>query len=964
MLRPTTDSGLNAAERTSPLPSVAAPDGDGVAAVAATGSVDDSLRQCRNRLEAIFNGVEVGIFLIDPVEHRIVDVNPVAVQMVGVRRDEIVGAVCHRFVCPAECGKCPVTDLGQTVDNSERVLLTAAGDRRAIIKTVRPVSMNGQPLLLESFLDITERRQAEQKLAERTAYLNTLIDVSPMGVAVLDEQCRVQMSNSALERLFLYSRDEMDKASIEDLFIPEDRVAEARHFTNVCLHGRSVHFATERRRRDGSTVDVEIYGVPVAIPGKPPGILALYQDISARVQADEAMEERHRLGALAAEVGLAFTGAENLRQGLEPCVDALLRNTDVTAVGIWTLNGKTQLLEIEAEVDMRMQAGERRSMDQARIERIARTGRPDLDKSVEGAAPESSFAGFPLRVRNEVLGVVAVLYRQSLSPLTLQALESVAHSIAQFVERQRAETSLRDSEDRFRTAFEEAPYGMCMTAPDGRFLHANAALCHMVGYSQEEMLAGAWQQITHPDDLEKSFAVAAEFARGLATTLELEKRYIHKQGHSIWGRVRISLVRDESGQPSHFITQVEDISERKLAEEMLRASEESYRDLFENASDLLYTLDLDLRITSLNRLAQQTMGYSRQEAVGMSLRRLVAAEHWDRIRACVGPMTTGQSSVKFELDIHSKEGRRITLEVNARLILRDGAPYGIQAIARDITGRDVAEMELRQAQKLESVGRLASGIAHEINTPMQFVGDNTQFLRDAFADLRSFFTTMSESCDRLVQSGESCAIASEFRRRAHEKDLDYLLREIPEALAQTQDGVDRVVTIVRAMKEFAHPDGKMMERADINKALVNTLTVARNELKYVAEIETDFGELPPVLCSVSDMNQVFLNLLVNAAHAIGDVVRGTNRKGKISVHTERRGATAVITISDTGCGIPESIRERIFDPFFTTKEVGRGTGQGLALARAVVERHKGSLSFQSAVGRGTTFSICLPIESS
>lgn len=918
-----------------------------------------ALRQTRARLQAIFEGVETGIFLIDPAEHRIVDANPVALQLVGASRDEVVGAVCHQFVCPADRGKCPVTDLGQTVDNSERTLLTATGERRAIIKTVRPVNMDGQPLLLESFLDITGRRQAEQNLAERTAYLNTLIEVSPLGIAVLDQDGRIQLSNSALERLFLYTREQMCEGRLHDLLVPEDQAAEAQHFMEECLRGRSVHFVTRRSRRDHSLVDVEIYGVPVAISGKPASILALYQDISARVQAEAEMEERHRLAALAAEVGLAFTGAENLRQGLEQCADALLRNTDVITVGIWSWDRHTQLLESQAVADMQMFAGQHRSMDPARIERIARTGLPEVDEDGTGPGDQAkgSFAGFPLRVRDQMLGVVAVMADQPLSVIALQAVESVAHNVAQFVDQRRAESRLRESEDRFRTAFEEAPYGMCMTAQDGRFLHANAALCRMLGYSAEELLAGAWPQITHPDDLPRSRAAADRFSRGLATTLEFEKRYIHKQGQAIWGRVRISQVRDGSGQPTHFITQVEDISERRLAEERLRASEESYRDLFENASDLVYTFDLDLRITSLNRLAEKTTGYSRQEADGMSLRQLMTSEEWDRIRIVISRMTADRPLARFEVDLQPKEGRRVTLEVNARLILRDGAPYGIQAIARDITGRDVAEMELRQAQKLESVGRLASGIAHEMNTPMQFVGDNMRFLQDSFRTVLEMLTNLHNFCE-----GSGSGLAAEYQRLERELDTSYLLKEIPEALTQTQDGVERVITIVRAMKEFAHPESRGRARADLNKALLNTLTVARNELKYVADVETDLGELPMVVCSVSDINQVFLNLLVNAAHAIADVVLQTGTKGRIRIHTESEGQQVLVTIADNGAGIPESIRQRIFDPFFTTKEVGRGTGQGLAIARSVVHRHKGTLTFESVVGRGTTFFLRLPVE--
>jgi len=174
--------------------------------------------------------------------------------------------------------------------------------------------------------------------------------------------------------------------------------------------------------------------------------------------------------------------------------------------------------------------------------------------------------------------------------------------------------------------------------------------------------------------------------------------------------------------------------------------------------------------------------------------------------------------------------------------------------------------------------------------------------------------------------------------------------------------VERVVSIVRAMKEFAHPDSKEMVSADINRALLNTLTVARNELKYVADIETSLGDLPPVVCSIGDINQVFLNLLVNSAHAIADVVQGTGKKGTIQVHTQAEGSTVLITISDTGGGIPEAIFERIFDPFFTTKEVGRGTGQGLAIARSVVvDRHRGKLTFESKLGEGTTFYVRLPV---
>jgi signal transduction histidine kinase len=348
----------------------------------------------------------------------------------------------------------------------------------------------------------------------------------------------------------------------------------------------------------------------------------------------------------------------------------------------------------------------------------------------------------------------------------------------------------------------------------------------------------------------------------------------------------------------------------------------------------------------------------------MNFRQLVDPRHWQRVEQTRERLLAGDSAVTLELEITAKDGRRVMLEVNPRLIYKDGKPVGMQGIGRDITGRDEREMELRHAQKLESVGRLASGIAHEINTPIQFVGDNTRFVQDSFGGLQTLLSKYQELRAAAASGTVSPDLLAAVRRVEEESDCAYLLEEIPKALTQTLDGVTRVATLVRAMKDFAHPESKEKAAADLNKALLSTLAVARNELKCVADVETDLGDLPPVVCNIGDLNQVFLNLLVNAAHAIGDVVKGTGKKGKIRVRTVAEGKTVLVTIADTGCGIPEGIRTKVFDPFFTTKEVGRGTGQGLAIARSVVvERHKGTLTFESEVGKGTSFYVRLPVES-
>jgi signal transduction histidine kinase len=275
------------------------------------------------------------------------------------------------------------------------------------------------------------------------------------------------------------------------------------------------------------------------------------------------------------------------------------------------------------------------------------------------------------------------------------------------------------------------------------------------------------------------------------------------------------------------------------------------------------------------------------------------------------------------------------------------------------------EAELRQAQKLEAVGRLASGVAHEINTPIQFVSHSMTFLRDASRELIGVLEKLQKVQQSVLDGAPSRQAATEAAAAQAVADLPFLLENVPKAFDLVLDGLSRVTTILHSMKDFAHPGSKAMSATDLNRAVESTLTIARSESKYVADVETSFGDLPRVVCHVGEINQVVLNIVVNAAQAIGDVVRGTGGRGRISIRTWREGGDAVIAISDTGAGIPDDARQHIFEPFFTTKEVGKGTGQGLSMARSViVDRHHGGLSFETEVGKGTTFYIRLPVAGS
>ena len=403
----------------------------------------------------------------------------------------------------------------------------------------------------------------------------------------------------------------------------------------------------------------------------------------------------------------------------------------------------------------------------------------------------------------------------------------------------------------------------------------------------------------------------------------------------------------------------------QLAVSIDNALGERFRSLVQRSSDLTLVCDRDGVLTYASAASSDLLGLDAAALTGRVAADVVQAE--DRAefeRRLREP--EAQESQSWECRVVHDDGTMRWVQVTFTDLRADPAVGGLVLLLRDLTERRRLEQELRHAQKLESVGQLAAGIAHEINTPIQFVGDNVTFLVNAFADLADVLRTYQQINEQIDRQGallDAAALIEKASRLAADRDISYLLDEIPTALAQTKDGVSRVATIVRAMKAFGHQGGDAKAMADINEAICNTLIVATNEIKYVADVVTELGDLPPVWCNVGDINQAVLNLVVNAAHAIGEAVERGAPRGTITVRTRRDGAEVVIEVQDTGAGIPPEIADRVFDQFFTTKPVGSGTGQGLALSYALIhDRHGGTLGFTSQVGVGTTFTIRLPFQ--
>jgi two-component system, NtrC family, sensor kinase len=397
--------------------------------------------------------------------------------------------------------------------------------------------------------------------------------------------------------------------------------------------------------------------------------------------------------------------------------------------------------------------------------------------------------------------------------------------------------------------------------------------------------------------------------------------------------------------------------------EALRAQIESrYRNLFDSVPVAIIVSRIDGSVIDVNSAGLQLFGYPRAEFMALNLRSIYVnpAERDRRMASALAEAVPRPG----EFLLRRKDGSTFPALIQNQII-RDaqGEPGPVEGFVTDVSEMKRLESErLKVAQenristRLQSVGALAAGIAHEINTPMQFVSDSVYFIKRAIEDLNGFWQGIAPL------SGETDSAVKRIHEAAAAIEIEELIADTRQSAERALEGVRRVTKIIRAMREFAHPDSGERTLVDVNHALETTLTVCRNVYKEVADVKTDWGTLPQITCQYGEINQAFLNIIVNAAHAIEARITRTER-GLIAVSTAAEDGFAVIRITDNGSGIPESVKARIFDPFFTTKEVGKGTGQGLAIVQSViVERHKGRISVESEVGKGTTFVLRLPIE--
>ncbi len=532
-------------------------------------------------------------------------------------------------------------------------------------------------------------------------------------------------------------------------------------------------------------------------------------------------------------------------------------------------------------------------------------------------------------------------------------------------------TAVLDGECRhaetFWAALEATPGALVVMDGDGVILFVNEAAERMFGHARAELHGAAAGRLLAPS-CRVSWAdrlARLTSPRGAEQAAPRDDLIaLHKDGREF--PVELSLGLTKLAGAPRTIALFRDITEGKRAEERHASAAADAKEgrgwleaLLEFAPAIILAVNRSGTIEYINRVLPQ---YTKAQVIGSFWLQYFPPELQGRMKAGLETVLATETEQVFESATLGHDGSTLWYASQLGPIRAGEQIVGAVVVAQDITERKRTETELLAARRMAVLGTLAAGVAHEINTPIQFVGDSIRFLRDSALDLLTLIERF-QTIRRAILEGQAPDLALAEAEEAEEQaDLPYIRDKMPAAFDRSIDGLNRVAAIVRSLKEFAHPSDEEMAPVDLNHAIESTLTIAANEYRYVADLETDFGDLPPVVCHLGEISQVVLNVIVNAAHAIGSVTRDGERKGVIRVRTRHEGETVLVAISDTGGGIPEDIRSRIFDPFFTTKDVGKGTGQGLAISWSTVkEKHGGELTFETKVGEGTTFFIRLPI---
>jgi two-component system, NtrC family, sensor kinase len=734
--------------------------------------------------------------------------------------------------------------------------------------------------------------------------------------------------NRGAERIFGYSAEEVVGQHIS-LLMPPERIEDLTRILERVRRGERVdHYETKRRTKDGRILDVSLTVSPIRdADGNIIGASKVARDITEQKRAAVKRQEAE------------------FRNVLESAPDAIV-----------IIDGQGRIVRLNRQAEAI----------------FGYTREELLGEPVEILVPErfrerhrEHRAAYSPQSRPRPMGMGLELYGRRKDggefpvDITLSPMESTdgfltISVIRDITARRRTEEQLL----KLSRAVEQSADLVIIADTQGRIEYVNPKFTQVTGYTPDEVIG-------QDPRILKSGKTSPEEYRRLWETItsgrEWRGEFLNKRkdGALYWASASISPLRNYQGAITHFVAIEEDISELKRAEEALRASERRYRQLAEATLDALVVADERGVITLFNAAAQRTFGYSEPEVLGQPLTLLMPAEyHEAHQRGLRRYLETKEARVvgrTIELRGRRKDGEIFPLELSLSAV---ELPEGICFLGaiRDLTERQRLQARVVQVEKLASLGLMSAGVAHEINNPLAYVANNLAVLERGIRGLIALVAAY-EAAQAILESARP-DLAAQVAQLAEEIDLPYVREHLEQIVGSTRQGVKRVADIVQNLRGFARLDQAAVERVDLHDAITSSLEMIRGRLgrRHIV-VEQQFGDVPRVLCAPAQVNQVFLNLLVNALQAIEATSKGG---GRIEIRTRAVGDEAIVEVADDGCGIPAELLPRIFDPFFTTKVVGEGTGLGLSISHGIVSDHGGRIEVESTPGQGSRFRVILP----
>jgi len=796
--------------------------------------------------------------------------------------------------------------------------------------------------------------------------LHSEFDNAPVGIVHMDLSGNILRVNKAFSAMMSFSAKELVNMSFLDITHPDDREECSAHKESVLNETTAKKLIKRHITKDQRIIWLEVsFSVERDEHEIPEYIVVFVEDITAQKRSEQVLGARlhlmnyaagNSLGDLLVETANTieklteskisffhlFEDDEELvdlqrwstRTTSEFCkIEVIEKNYPLCAAGIWadSIHSRKTVVHNDLKVQKKMRFPD---------------GHPVLIREMTTPV-----------IRNErvvaVLGVGNKIIEYSDEDVSL--IELLADFAWDIAERKKNEEKLRLSEQRFKKYFDLGLVGMAVLNADGSWQYYNNRLCEILGYSYEELSEVSWQDITYYEDIEENRRLMDSLRNGLIDNYSLEKRYLRKDGAIIHVAVYATCTRKEDGSLEYIMGHILDVTESVKAKEQLQESKDIQDKILTGIKAGIMIIDPETRVVEfINSVALDIFDVSEEDVLG----KTCDVFRWKKADGHLFTHCPAREKSFFGMQLRARKLSGQTIPISKTVISAsyEGKTKFVE-IVFDISEQKDLERRLSLAQKMEALGNLSAGIAHEINTPAQYLGDNIKFLNESFAVVLNAIMNVRNKC--RVKKG--CEL---FKNDIFNSDMEYFMEEIPTALEQSEDGVNRIISIVKAMKVFAHPAVESFQSVDINAILLNTVTVCRNEWKYNSEVVFDLDHnLPTVPCYANDISQVFLNVIVNSAHTNSNKYASGNELGLITIRSFVENGYAVIEVEDTGEGIADENLDKVFNPFFTTKDVGKGTGQGLTLCYSIVnKKHKGSIAFTSNYGEGTTCRIKLPLK--